>query len=231
MYCIRCGVELAPSERSCPLCGTVVYHPDLPQQTGEPTYPPRHPVRRHLKRHAPLSLLTLLTVILGAQVLMLDMRMIDGLSWSYYAVGGLLLLYVIAVLPCWFVRPNPVIFVPCDFAAVMLYTLGVDVLTGGGWFLSFAFPVIGLLGLLTTAVITLCRYVRRGYYFIWGGAIIALGAFIVLLELFIHITFSPLHAFFWSFYPLVGCTLLGMFLILVGICKPLREALEKTFFL
>ena len=29
MYCIKCGVELADSEKKCPLCGTVVFNPEL----------------------------------------------------------------------------------------------------------------------------------------------------------------------------------------------------------
>ena len=31
MYCIKCGVELADTEKQCPLCGTLVYHPELEQ--------------------------------------------------------------------------------------------------------------------------------------------------------------------------------------------------------
>ena len=42
MYCIKCGVELADSEKVCPLCGTPVFHPDLPCGQGEPPYPPDH---------------------------------------------------------------------------------------------------------------------------------------------------------------------------------------------
>lgn len=34
MYCINCGVELADSETVCPLCGTRVFHPDMPRQQG-----------------------------------------------------------------------------------------------------------------------------------------------------------------------------------------------------
>ena len=30
MYCVKCGVELADSQRVCPLCGTRVFHPDIP---------------------------------------------------------------------------------------------------------------------------------------------------------------------------------------------------------
>ena len=36
MYCIKCGVELADSEKRCPLCGTPVFHPDLPRNLTEP---------------------------------------------------------------------------------------------------------------------------------------------------------------------------------------------------
>ena len=45
MYCIKCGVELADSEKVCPLCGTRVFHPDLPQAQGEPPYPPQAQAR------------------------------------------------------------------------------------------------------------------------------------------------------------------------------------------
>ena len=34
-------------------------------------------------------------------------------------------------LPLWFRRPNPVIFVPVDFAAIGLYLLYINFATGG----------------------------------------------------------------------------------------------------
>ena len=36
MFCVKCGVALADSEKVCPLCGTRVFHPDLPQPQGDP---------------------------------------------------------------------------------------------------------------------------------------------------------------------------------------------------
>ena len=35
MYCIKCGVKLADTEKKCPLCGTVVYHPEFPPQNAK----------------------------------------------------------------------------------------------------------------------------------------------------------------------------------------------------
>ena len=39
MYCIKCGVELSDTEKACPLCGTVPYHPQMKRQEAEPLYP------------------------------------------------------------------------------------------------------------------------------------------------------------------------------------------------
>lgn len=63
-----------------------------------------------------------------------DWRINGTIVWSGFAVGGLLLLYILAVLPLWFKRPNPVIFVPIDFAAIGVFLLYVNYATGGHWF-------------------------------------------------------------------------------------------------
>ena len=64
MYCINCGVELADSETVCPLCGTRVFHPDMPRQQGEPPFPPDpmgHP--EEVNRSGVLFILTMLAVL------------------------------------------------------------------------------------------------------------------------------------------------------------------------
>ena len=39
MYCVKCGVKLADSEKQCPLCQTLVFHPDITREEGEKLYP------------------------------------------------------------------------------------------------------------------------------------------------------------------------------------------------
>ena len=46
-----------------------------------------------------------------------------NVEWSGYVMGAVLLTYVVLILPFWFRAPNPVIFVPCDFAAALLFCL------------------------------------------------------------------------------------------------------------
>ena len=124
MYCINCGVELADSETVCPLCGTRVFHPDMPRQQGEPPFPPDpmgHP--EEVNRSGALFILTMLAVLPIVICILCDWSVNGAILWSGYAAGGVALLYILAVLPLWFRKPNPVIFVPADFVAIGLYLL------------------------------------------------------------------------------------------------------------
>lgn len=230
MYCIKCGVELADSETRCPLCGTKVYNPEITVEPAPPPFPESTDRENKLSRRGLMLIVTILFATVIAQLVISELRFPAAKNWAGYAIGGVLLGYIILVLPFWFRRPNPVVFVPCDFAAVLLYLLYIDLFTGGHWFLSFVFPAVGAYALLATGVVALCRYVRKGYLYIFGGALIAQGLFMVLLEFLISITFKPNAMFKWSLFPLCGCCILGLGLIIIAICKPIKEALKKKLF-
>lgn len=229
MYCIKCGVELADTEKMCPLCGTRVYHPDLQQPESEPMYPAnRIPVNPKATKLLPI-LMTVLCIATVLVVLLCDLQIHRAVTWSGVVIGALLTGYVALILPTWFRRPNPVIFVPCAVGALILYLLYLSVSTEGGWFLSFAFPVAGGFGLILTALVTLLRYVQRGRLYTVGGAIMVQGGFMLLVEYLLCLTFDlPLTG--WSLYPLLAMFLLGGFLIFLAICHPVREAMERKFF-
>ncbi len=231
MYCANCGVKLADSETRCPLCGTKAYHPDLPRTPGEPGYPQnKYPNPESNRLGFPIFatgafLVPILTV------LACDLRFTGGVSWSGFVLGALLLLYITCILPLWFKSPNPVIFVPCGFAAAGLYLLYINWAVGGNWFLSFAFPLTGCFGGIVTAVVALLRYVRRGKLYIYGGAFMAFGCSMLLMEFLLGITFPALQFMGWSIYPMATFVLLGGFLIFLAICRPAREVMERKFFI
>jgi len=231
MFCIKCGVKLADTEKSCPLCGTRVYHPDLEQGEGELLYPKRsYPAR---DPH-PLGLPIFATAVLLVPfivVLLCDLRFSRTITWSGYVMGAILLVYEMFILPLWFRRRNPVIFVPCAFAAVGVYLLYVNFASGGNWFLSFAFPILGCVGVIVTTTVILLRYIKRGTLYIWGGAIIAFGAMMPLLEFLLYFTFEFKKMVGWAFYPLVSLGLIGGLLIFLAICRPAREVMERKFFI
>jgi hypothetical protein len=145
------------------LCGTEAF---LPNGRGETPYPKFVDEYKKIKPIGVIIILTCLMTLGALLNIIIDLRISLAVTWSGYSVGGILLLYITVVLPMWFTRPNPVIFVPCDFAAATLYLLYVNLSTGGKWFLTLAFPAIGAAALIVTAVIALTRYLKRGFLYI-----------------------------------------------------------------
>ena len=230
MYCIKCGVELAEGERICPLCGTAVVHPDFLKEEGVPLYPPhRYPTPLENPKTAQIILTT--TVLMALLItLVTDIQLSGGITWSGYVAGALIIGYIVLVLPLWFRKPNPVIFIPSSFAAVVVYLLYINHVTDGDWFLSLAFPVTGYVGLVITAVAALLKYLKKGALYVLGGAGIALGILMPLIEWLICVTFPGITFMGWSVYPLIVLALLGGMLIFLGIHNPSREIMQRKFF-
>lgn len=230
MYCAKCGVKLGDAEEKCPLCSTVPGAYQEARNAADLLYPPMlYPEKPsgHGARNGAIIFLFMIPLMVS---LVIDLQIMAGLQWFWYVAGALVVLYVAVALPAWFRKPNPVIFVPCNFTAVALYLLLVNNLTGGNWFLSFALPLTGSVCLITSAVITLLRYVRGGRLFIFGGAFILLGLQFLLVEWLMTLTF-PMGFIGWSIYPLITLVILGGLLIFLGINHTARERMERRFFL
>ena len=149
-----------------------------------------------------------------------DWRINGRITWSGFAVGGLVLLYILAALPMWYKRPDPVIFVPVDFAAIALFLLYVNYATGGHWYLSFALPVTGAAALLVCAMVTLLKYLPGAALYICGGALILSGVLAVLVEFLLNLTFGLHDTFLWSIYPLAVGVVLGAMLLVIAVANP-----------
>ncbi len=230
MYCIKCGVKLADSEKQCPLCKTLVFHPEITRENGDPPYPKgKCPAAapRSLWFQVVISAVFLLPLLI---IPLCDIQLNGAVTWSGYATGGLTLSYLIIVLPTWFRKPNPVVFVPCDFVAIGLYLLYINIATGGHWFLSFAFPVTGGIGLIVTTVVSLLKYVPRGALWTLGGASIALGCFMLLMEFLLNLTFHMPKFLGWSLYPLIALVIIGGVLFFFASSRTARETLKRKMF-
>ena len=231
MYCIKCGVELSPGQSTCPVCGTRVYHPDLPVSDVPPPYPRKEFQPEEFNRKGILFVITIIALLPLLLPMVFEFSWHGVIEWSGYVAGAVVLLYVAIVLPLWFKKPNPVVFVPCDFAVIAVYLLYINFQTGGNWFFSFAFPVAGGLGVIITAIVALAKYLRRTLLYVFGGGLIAIGAWTVLIELLVRVTFGVRTGVMWSLCTLISFFVLGMMLIIIELVKPLKESLRKIFFI
>ncbi len=229
MYCCNCGVELADTEKKCPLCGVRAYHPDIDRPEQEGLYPDHTPQPRMKPStvHTVLIVLFLLPILVTIQC---DLLINSTITWSAYVTGALLMTYIWLILPTWFKKPNPVIFVPCDFAVLGLFLMYICFATEGHWFFPFALPTLGFFTLVITTVITLMRYVPRGKLYIFGGAFLAIGLYMPIMEALICLTFVK-NFVYWFIYPTNALVLLGGMLIFLAIVRPARETMQRKFFI
>ena len=230
MFCIKCGVELTDGQTTCPVCNTRVYHPDIPIKQAAPTYPKKDFESEEFNRRGILFVITIFAMLAAALSIMFDLSISGEITWSGYVASGMGAFYVCVILPLWFKHTTPAIFVPCGFSSILALLLYVNMQTNGHWFLSFAFPVAGILGVILTTVTTLCHYLRRGYLYILGGGLMALGGWTLLIELFLHLTFELPDHVIWSPFPCTTLAVLGMMLIIVAIVPPFRESLRRIFY-
>lgn len=231
MYCANCGVKLADTEKVCPLCGVRAYHPDLTRNEVKPLYATQHSNTNYQVSSKAAHIVLTAAFLLAAVIsLLIDWQISSQIIWSGYVSGAIILSYIILVLPTWFTKPNPIIFLSCDFLAIGLYLLYINLAAGGNWFLSFAFPVTGVIAAVMITVTALLRYVRRGRLYIIGGASIFLGLFMPITELLVTITFDT-RFIGWCIYPALVLVVLGGMLIFLAINHHAREAMEKKFFI
>lgn len=228
MYCVKCGVELADSEKKCPLCMTPVYYPEMPENPETP-YPKNTKIKEEFTQRGKYFVISFLYFIAAVIPLVCDISLHSEITFAGYVLGGLAFSYVLLFLPGWFRRPSPAIFVPIDFFVAGLLLLYINHKTEGNWFLSFAFPVLAGCALIICSVLVLNYYLRAGHLYIFGGALIATGLLTVLIEFLLYKTFESYDKVYWSLYPLIALFLLGMMLIIIAIVKPWKESLKKIF--
>lgn len=226
MYCINCGVELAEHEKKCPLCGTEIIYPEFIKNAPAP-FPENKTVYRELNRNGFLSILSFLFFTAAALTLICDLSRSGTVVWSGYAAGGIALGYTIIILPMWFKKREPVLFLAVDFASVLLYLYYINQSIQAKWFTPFALPVVVSLAALTCLSVFLCRYFRQKILYILGGAFIMFGGFIVFTEFLLIHTFGLAQRLVWSVYPLTVFALIGAALLTVAACPKLRNYLER----
>ena len=226
MYCANCGVKLADTEKRCPLCGTVAYHPDIERPEVAPLYPQDFIPKRELSKTTIHIIILTLFLIPIFVTFYSDYYINQQMTWSAYAVFGISLTYVITILPFWFKKPTPAVFIPIDFFLVILFLQYINFTTNGDWFLTLAFPLATYLGLIVTATSILLYYLKKGHLYVIGAFFIALGLYMDIIELFLVITFK-VNFDGWSLYPMIPLVIIGLGMMGIAISRNARAVLAR----
>lgn len=227
MYCVKCGVRLQEGTEQCPLCATPVWNPE---KTAAPeNFSAAYPRPEADVRYPVLAFITAILAVICLSCLIFCLNTYGRVWWSGYVMLGIATVYFSVIFPFWFEKRHPLIFIPVAFFCVCGYLLYICLYTGGHWFLSFAFPIVMIFCAVTTASVALFRYIKKGRIFIMGGLFVAIGGCTMLIELFQNISFGG-KMFTWSLYTTCFFAAVGLFLLISGAIRPMREYLQRKLF-
>ncbi|MDE5854394.1 MAG: hypothetical protein K2H19_04955, partial [Ruminococcus sp.] len=150
-YCIKCGVKLEDSEKECPLCRTVVYHPDIqPTNDAVPPYPEEHTLLlSQMNKKYKILITSIIIFIPTILTLICDYKINSRFVWSDIVVSSVCFLYCLIFIPLIFPKKDILLYLGFDFSALTLFQWYISYTTGGNWFFPFAFPLICSLALIT----------------------------------------------------------------------------------
>ncbi|MCI8594551.1 MAG: hypothetical protein HFF09_04765 [Oscillospiraceae bacterium] len=231
VYCVNCGVELAPSECKCPLCGTSIVQADLPPE-ALPFYPqeePRLPAYR-VERHSLLVLLTVVFALPIALCFLCDFKLHGQLEWAGFVAACLVLVYITVIIPIT-LRPSILLQLAIDWAGVELLLFYIARSLKADWFEPFAFPV-ALFPCAAAAILILLRKKARWSGLDIGGlACLAAGIYCAFLEARINAVFLLRNFFAWAQYPFFTLLAVAFLLFVAGRNRRIKEKLARRFFI
>jgi len=232
-YCVNCGVELAESEKQCPLCGVAVQNPAAPwHEPRKRPYPHRldEITRRADKRYF-LSVAAVLLSIPMLVTMVSDLLAGGGITWSGYVLGSIGLVFVFVFMPLSSDRPHIALCIFVDTLATALFLFLVETLMQGKWFLGLGLPITLIAGGMAIFCEILFHKARMGLFARLAVVFILLGLFTVCLEMLIDAFLLGHIALTWSPYSLVPCVVLALALLILNKRNRFREELKRRFFI
>lgn len=233
-YCVHCGVELAKSERDCPLCGTMVMEPYCAWEKPENMpYPETLDIQKaHIDRRFARQLMALLLAIPALLVLLLDLVDGGGFKWSLYVSGALVLGYCWLVVPFLFRFSKPYVYIVVDVISLSAYLLLIAVLSaGGGWFFGLVLPLLVFTGVAVLIVLLFGRRLELPPLHRAALVVLMLGLYLMGLEVIISLYAGAPIALRWSLYAAIPALAVAVTLWLLERNEPLKREITKRLFI
>lgn len=234
-YCVNCGVELAKSEKRCPLCDVEVINPAAPFDESAARPYPKHVERineRVDRRYAAIFISLLMLIPLFITIFMDLIVNGGGFSWSLYVIGGTALLFTCAILPMLLQNRRPALYVLLDGAALAILLLLIERVGGSRWFLPLGLPLAALATAFT--LISLCVFSKKARLdplVRWAVQLTLTGLLTVGVELIVDRFLGQLSFPRWSMYAMFPCLVLSVCLLTLNRKAKVKDEIRRRFFI
>ena len=233
-YCVNCGVELVPSEKTCPLCSTPVINPSATQpEAFSMPYPKRvERIIGRIDRRYGAALGSLVLLIPALITMISDLMINREFTWSPYVMGGLIVSFVFILVPWFILKPRLYLFVFFDVISVLFYLAYISGVTSDfAWFLPLALPLTLTCGAFSAGVIFAGTTKRLRGLYRPALMLFMLGAASIAMELFIELYAFGAFVLSWSLIVLAPTVVIAFMLILIERRQNLKDRIRRRLFI
>lgn len=231
-YCVNCGVELAASEKSCPLCSTPVFNPadSKPKSSYRPHPKKVESIIKDADRKYMVLLATIFLLVPIVITLLIDWFSTGRISWSAYVFNSAILAYVYVLFPLWFKQPSFLFCLIIDYGITAWFLKIIEALSGGAWFWQLGFPLVTLLAAMVFIYSVVNAHLRFGVLVGIGTMLLLVAGGLIFVELIIDNAIDHRVFLTWSFYAAVPCLALGLCALILHRRQRLKDKIKRKFF-
>ena len=229
-YCVNCGVELAQSERICPLCGTEVVNPRQPYDRKAPKPFPTGLDLLTPDDHRGFNavVLSLLFALPAAVCLACDVAYTRGAGWSMLVIGAAAMLWIF-IVPALLIRRHRVLLCGIlNTAALLGYLFIIErFLARGMWFMQLALPLVLLGDVLFVLDYVLIARVVRGRFRQAAVAVATVPLLLIGIEICLDLYLDGGVNQLWSYFVMIPCLLLAALLLVLDRRQAFKSQMRK----
>ena len=230
-YCVNCGVELEAHLPRCPLCNTPVLNPNSPDFTKANSPHPYSSKKGQVDTVKRTDLAVLISVILVGTAFacgMLNLLVYQQNHWSFYVIGGCILLWILFTPMLIYRKMSPYITILLDAVAVTLY-VGIVAyeFPKADWYFELVIPLMALITVMIEIFAFVQLKITRSIMVRATVVFSELAVFFPVLELLIRNHQERRLYITWSSILLTCCAVILAALLTIIARSRLREELRR----
>lgn len=226
MYCYKCGVKLAKSEKKCPLCQTKV--PKIDKSDEVLAYPKNiEKISHKINKTYLIRLISLILVLISMIIVLCNLIAVGRVTWSIYIISSTI--YLCSLL-FFFSRRKVYVSI---FLSVVINELFIFLLAylddGINWYLALAFPLILLLGISSLFFYRLFK--NKNILRIISCSLFYLSTILIMIELLIDLFQDNLVNLSWSIIAILPMIIIGIIILIVSFNEKLIDEIKRRIFI
>lgn len=230
-YCVKCGVELEPGAKKCPLCNTPVVLPFEQTETFDTPYPVyKQKPKLKIGKGTAMIVVGLVLLLPLLITVISNLTINHALTWSQYVISSLLAFYVM-VASIVMLKERPVLAIVVIGLDIEAFLMFINYMTNGRWFLTFALPLVAVVTVFAIIIAILCRKHLIKVPTLVSVSMLFSGVLCIVIEILLCVLVKENIVLLWSLYPFATMFILSIVVWVIFRSKSIVEKLKKKFFI